>query len=96
MPINPRGNGMQGAGALVQSGLLKLGKTEVLGLTEAPLFRMKQVEPCCNVNFVVLELPEVDDFGQEPPVPISFDLVCQLHEEHTIPFEQLQEPAGGW
>ena len=96
MPINPRGNDMQGAGALVQSGLLKSGEAKVLSLTEAPLFCMKQVKPCCDVDLVMLEFPEANDLSQETPVPVMFDLICQSREEHTIPFEQLQEPAGGW
>ena len=40
-PINPWGDGAQGAGALVQSGLFEPREAKVLGLTEAPLFCMK-------------------------------------------------------
>lgn len=61
--INPGGDGAQSTGALIQLGLLKPGETEVLSLTEALLFHMKQVETCCNVNLMMFKLLEVDDFG---------------------------------
>ena len=56
---------------------------------------MKQIESCRNVDLVVLELVELDDFGQEAPVPVAFDLIRQPCEEGATPFEHLQEPAGG-
>ena len=65
-----------------------------MSLTEALLFHIKQVEPCYDVDLVMLEFLEVDDLGQETLVPIMFDLVCQPHKEHAIPFEHSKSQLG--
>ena len=93
--VNSWGDGTQSAGALIQLGLLEPGEAEVLSLTKAPLFCMKQIESCCNVDLMVLELAESNDLGQEAPVPIALDLVGQPREEGTTPLEHFQEPTGG-
>ena len=93
--VDSWGDGMQRAGALIQLGLFKPGKAEILSLMKAPLFCMKQIESGGDVDLVVFELAESNDLGQEAPVPISLDLICQPCEEGAIPLKHLQEPAGG-
>ena len=93
--INSWGDSTQSTGALIQPGLLEPGEAEVLSLTKAPLFCMKQIESCCDVDLMVLELAESNDLGQEAPVPVALDLVGQPHEEGAIPLEHFQEPTGG-
>ena len=64
--INSWGNSTQCAGALIQLGLFESGEAEILGLTKASLFCMKQVESCCDVDLMVFELAESNDLGQSP------------------------------
>ena len=95
MSVNSWGDGAQGTGMLVQPGLLKPGEAEVLGLTEASLLSMKQVEPRRDVDLMMFKLAELDDLGQESPVAVAFDLVSQPSEEGATPLEHFQEPVGG-
>ena len=80
---------------MIQPDLLEPGEAEVLGLTEAPLFCMKQIEPCRDVDFIVFEFTESDNLSQEAPVPVALDFVGQPGEEGATPLEHLQKPAGG-
>ena len=66
-----------------------------MGLTEALLFCVKQIEPCRNIDFMVFELAEPDDLSQEAPVPVAFDFIGQPGKEGAVPLEHLQKPAGG-